>query len=95
MCLSVVFDPVDGDHQITRNNTVLTVIKCDDVGVVIVLKVGFVHFEQVRVCAENNPDFSNAFFMCCSKGLNPGSDFAPIWTPKAVVGIVKLECQGN
>ena len=72
----------------------MAVVKRDDVGVVIVLEVGFVHLEQVIVRAEHDSKFTNGFAVCGRKIVNPRSDFASVGAPKSVVGIVKLECQG-
>jgi hypothetical protein len=92
--LRVGFDAVDGKHQISRDFICLAVVKRDDVGVVIVLQVGFVHLEQVIVRAEHDSEFTNGFPMSSRKIVNPRSDLASVGAPKSVVGIVELECQG-
>lgn len=60
-----------------------------------VLKVGFVQLKQVVIGAENHPQISNGLPVFGGKGVNPGTNFAPLWTAERVVGIVKLECQGS
>ena len=90
MCFCVFLDPVNGKHQIAIEFTGFAVIKRDDVGVVIVVEVRFVHFEQVVVRAENDGNLADALVMCTGKIFDPRPNFPALRTAKRVVGIVEL-----
>lgn len=89
MCFGVVFDSIDRDVKLTVDDWTLTVIKRDDVGVIVVLQVVLVDGQEVGIRAEDNGDVSNRFLMVVHHTNQPTFNQASLRTTIGVVRIVK------
>ena len=72
----VGFYRVDTDKNIARNLFFTTIVKSDDIGIIIVLQKFLVHFQNPFVIAENIVDVSGFLAVLRRNLLYPSADFS-------------------
>jgi hypothetical protein len=77
--VGVFMNPFDTDEDISRNDIVDSIVEGYDIGIIIVVQILFVHFEQKVIRTENKTQvarffifhFSEAYYLCFNKPFFP------------------------
>ena len=67
---------IQTDEQVAGNPVSLAVVECDDIGVIIVLQILEVYFQNLFVGAEDIGYFTYSLIICSGYGFYPCGDFA-------------------
>lgn len=93
VCFSVVFDAVNRDVKFARDGGSFTIIKRDDIGVIVMLQMILIDCQEIRIRAKNNRDVADDFLMRLYHISEPGFDQTALRTAIRVVRIVKRDGQ--
>lgn len=93
VCFRVVFYAINRDVKFARDGGSFTIIKCDDIGVIVVLQMILIDCQEICIRAKDNRDVSDDFLMGLYHISEPGFDQTALRTAIRVVRIVKRDGQ--